>query len=357
VNYDFVVAGSGFTGAVLARILSDKGKKGLVVEKRGLIGGNCYTEYKEGLEFHVYGPHLFHTSDDRVWDFLHGFTAFCQHDHRVYVSHGQRMYSFPINLMTLHQLWGVRTPEEALAKLESVRVPIQDPKNLEEWCLSQVGEEIYRTFIHGYTKKQWNTEPSLLPSSIIRRIPIRLTYNNSYFSDTYQGLPKDGYTAIFERLLDGIEVVKDCDFLTDPSLSRKGRIIFTGKIDEFYGYRFGPLAYRSLRFDHIRIEGDYQGSSVINYTDEAVPYTRIVEHKHFGHSDNPVSIATVEYPDDYEEGKEAYYPVGDEQNRALYEKYRAIPTDVVFAGRLGSYQYWDMDKAIAASLALSDSLA
>ena len=266
-------------------LVAEAGRSVLIVDRRNHIGGNCFTREIEGINVHEYGPHIFHTSNARVWNFVNRFAQFHRYTHRTAVNFGGKLYSFPINLMTCHQLWGVTSPQEAQARIEKERVPCESPRNCEEWMLSQVGRELYETFIQGYTAKQWNRDPKDLPASIVRRIPIRLTYNDRYFDDTYEGIPIGGYTRLFENLLDHrlIEIETGVDYFTHAEeLKATGtKLVFTGKIDEFYDYRFGRLEYRSLRFEQEIVNGDFQGNAIINYTDRNVPYTRITEHKHF----------------------------------------------------------------------------
>jgi UDP-galactopyranose mutase len=357
-GYDTIIVGAGFFGATCAHELARRGQRVLVLDKRSHIGGNCYTEPVEGIPVHRYGAHIFHTNDERIWRYVNGFAHFRQYCHRVKVSHGGRLLSFPINLMTLHQLWGVSTPEEAERRFEEQRVPIENPRNMEEWCLATIGPDLYETFIRGYTAKQWGREPKDLPASIVRRIPVRLNFDDSYFDDRFVGIPEEGYTPIFERMLEGIEVRTGCDFFEDrDTFERLGRVIFTGMIDAYFDYRFGPLEYRSLRFESEVVEGDFQGCAVVNYTERDVPFTRILEHKHFHGVHSPKSVITREYPDAYEIGREPYYPIADEANKVRYEQYREIPTDTIFGGRCGRYVYWDMHQAIGAALTLVDKLA
>jgi len=282
VAFDYVIVGAGLFGSVLARRVAEAGRTVLLVERRPHIGGNCYSESIGGIEVHRYGAHIFHTDSVRVWEFVNRFTRMNHYRHRGVVRHGERLFSFPINLLTLHQLWGVRTPAEAEARLARERLPIDRPRNLEEWILSQVGPELYETFIRGYTAKQWGRDPAELPAAIIRRLPIRLTWDDSYFSDRYQGIPEQGYTRMFENLLDhrGIRVQTGVDFLTarNELLGAGRRLVYSGQIDQFFDYRYGPLEYRSLRFEIERRHGDFQGAAVVNYAAADVPYTRIIEH-------------------------------------------------------------------------------
>lgn len=355
--FDYVIVGCGLFGAVFARCVAEAGRSVLIVDRRNHIGGNCFTREIEGINVHEYGPHIFHTSNARVWNFVNRFAQFHRYTHRTAVNFRGKLYSFPINLMTCHQLWGVTSPQEAQARIDKERIPCESPRNCEEWMLSQVGRELYETFIQGYTAKQWNRDPKDLPASIVRRIPIRLTYNDRYFDDTYEGIPIGGYTRLFENLLDHrlIEMETGVDYFAHASeLQSTGtKLVFTGKIDEFYDYRFGRLEYRSLRFEQEIVNGDFQGNAIINYTDRNVPYTRITEHKHFeGKGSLPRSVITREYPQDYKEGSIPYYPIRDEANTALYERYRSLNRDknVIFGGRLATYQYYDMHQVIAQAL-------
>ena len=356
--YDYLIVGSGLFGSIFAHEALRKGKSVLVIDKRPHIGGNCYTEKREGIDVHVYGPHIFHTSDERVWKFVNQFATFNNYVNRPKVNYRGKIYSFPINLMTLHQLWGVASPDEARRKLDEVRVPCENPRNLEEWILSQVGREVYETFIHGYTTKQWMREPKDLPSSIIKRLPIRLNFDDNYFNDTYQGIPVGGYTGIFDNLLQGCEVALGEDFFENRSKweGMANRIVFTGKIDEYFGYEHGELDYRTLRFEHTTQDGDFQGNAVVNYTDAAVPYTRITEHKYFQPQDlekTPRTIWTKEFPAEWSRGSVPYYPVGDEKNNEIYRKYRSIADNtgnVLFGGRLAEYKYYDMHQVVGSAL-------
>lgn len=358
-KYDYLVVGSGMFGATFARVAMDAGKSVLIIDKRSHIGGNCYTEKVEGIDVHIYGPHIFHTSDDRIWQFVNRFTKFENFVNKPKVSYRDKIYSFPINLMTLYQLWGVKTPAEAEEKLRSVRVPCDNPQNLEDWILSQVGREIYETFIEGYTRKQWGRHPSELPASIIKRLPIRLYFEENYFTDTYQGIPSDGYTAMMEKMIEGADVRLGTDFLEDRETweSLADKVVYTGKIDELFEYRFGELEYRSLDFETFVADGDYQGNAVINYTEADVPYTRIVEHKHFvprTAAKHEKTVVTKEYPAKWTREKTPYYPVRDKKNEDLYHRYKALAeekTNYVFGGRLAEYVYYDMHQVIGSALA------
>jgi UDP-galactopyranose mutase len=353
---DYVVVGCGMFGAVFARVMAESGRRVLLVDKRSHIGGNCYTENIEGINVHRYGPHIFHTSDPRVWNFVKRFVEFNHFRLRTPVNFGGRLFSFPINLLTLHQLWGVITPAEAEAKLAAERVPCNNPQNLEQWILAQVGREIYETFIRGYTTKQWGRDPQELPASIIRRIPIRRTYNDRYFDDRFEGIPIGGYTRMFENMLDheNIRFETDVDYFQQRTWlhGQASTVVYTGKIDEFFDYRFGRLEYRSLRFENRVLDGDFQGSAIVNYSAADVPYTRITEHKHFEMLDTPRTVISYEYPDQYDETKVPYYPIRDTANEAVYEKYRelAAASGVIFGGRLGTYMYYDMHQVVAQAM-------
>lgn len=356
--YDYLIVGSGLFGSVFARQMTDKGAKCLVIDKRNHIGGNCFTRDVGGIHVHEYGPHIFHTSSDRVWEYMNRWAKFNHFVCRPKVKYGESVYSFPINLLTLYQLWGVSTPDEAREKLNQVKILIVNPSNLEEWVLSQVGEEIYSKFIYGYTKKQWNRDPKSLPSSIIKRLPIRLTYDDNYFDDRYQGIPIGGYTAIFEKLLDGIPVENGVDFLKDRNIleGKAKRVVYTGPIDEFFGCDEGFLEWRSLRFEQEILSGDFQGNAIFNYTEETVPYTRICEHKHFEFGKQDHTVITKEYPQDWTPKKEKFYPVNDERNNELYRIYRDRVDDsrYIFGGRLADYKYYDMHQVVGSALVRSD---
>ena len=358
--FDYVIVGSGMFGSVFARLMAEHGKQVLLVDKRSHIGGNCFSQETEGIHVHRYGPHIFHTSNARVWEFVNRFARFNHFRLRTPVNFGGRLFSFPINLMTLHQLWGVTTPDEARRKLAEVRQECANPRNLEEWVLSQVGREIYETFILGYTTKQWGRDPRELPASIIRRIPIRLTYNDRYFDDVYEGIPIGGYTKLFENMLDheNIRVETDVDFFQQRHWLQQqaSRLVYTGKIDEYFDYRFEQLEYRSLRFEERILEGDFQGSAIVNYSDLNVPQTRITEYKHFDMLDTKRTVITYEYPQAYDETKIPYYPIRDERNSRLYERYRELATEgsTVFGGRLGTYQYYDMHQVVAQAMTMAE---
>ncbi len=353
--YDFLIVGAGLFGSVFAQQAKSRGRTCLVVDKRMHIGGNCFTDNVEGIDVHRYGPHIFHTSDESVWKYINNFTKFNRFVNRPKVRAQGRLFSFPINLNTLNQLWGVETPAEAQEKLESVRIPINgEPRNLEEYALSQIGKELYELFIEGYTTKQWNKHPSTLPASILKRIPIRLTWNDDYYNDTYQGIPLHGYTQAFEHMLNGCNVLTGVNYVKERRLLNRLAMhtVYTGPLDEFFDYCLGKLQYRGLRFstDVLNVS-DHQGNAIINYTDASIPHTRIVEHKHFNLVNTSKTVVTTEFPDDYEPGKVPYYPINDAKNNELRDEYlKMTPNNVTFGGRLATYRYMDMDKVIASAL-------
>lgn len=352
-----LIVGAGFYGATMARALTDAGWDCLVVERERHVGGHCHTEWvpEAGCHRHVFGPHIFHTASPEIWEFAQRFARFNHFVNRPKVWHQDRIFSFPINLMTLYQLWGVQSPQEAAAVLNQDRVAIGEPANMEEWCLSTIGRTLYSIFIEGYTTKQWGKHPRELPASIVKRVPVRLTFDDNYFTDPYQGIPIGGYTAMVERILDGVPVELNTECL-DAEFGNFDRVIYTGAIDEYFGCALGPLEYRTLRFETESVDADdYQGNAVINFTDAAVPFTRIVEHKHFEMvCGTGKTVITREYPDTWAPGRGRYYPVDTAENRALYERYRGLAAKedrrIVFGGRLGGYRYADMDKTIAAAL-------
>ena len=356
MRYDYIIVGSGLFGSIFAREATDSGKRCLVLEKRNHIAGNCYSEEIEGIQVSKYGGHIFHTNDKKIWDYVNKFTEFRQYHHFVRVNYDDTIYSFPINMMTLNQLWGIKTPSQAKEKLNSVKIKKQKTDNLEDWILSEVGEEIYKIFIKGYTKKQWDKDPKDLPSSIIKRLPIRLTYHNGYFNDKYQGWPEKGYTDLFENLLKGIDVEMGVDYLLkrDYYNSICDKVIYTGKIDEYYDYRFGDLEYRTLVHENEILDGDFQGCATVNYTNEEVPYTRIIEHKHFQpHKNNNKTVITTEYSRKCKRGDVPFYPINDENNNKKYKQYKQLAdseSKVIFGGRLAEYKYYDMHQVVGSAL-------
>lgn len=357
-KYDFLIVGAGLFGSTFAQQAKERGKTCLIIDKRNHTAGNAYTEKIEGINVHKYGPHIFHTSDEDIWNYVNKFAEFNSYVNRPKVNYKGKIYSFPINLFTLYQMFGVGTPEEAKQLLADLKTNNKFPKNLEEWILSEVGEEIYRTFIYGYTKKQWGREPRELPASIIRRLPIRLTFDDNYYTDRYQGIPIGGYTQMIEKMQEGTEVRLDVDFFEDRVKfeDMAETIVFTGPIDEFFGHQHGELEYRSLRFETqiLPIE-DFQGNALINYTEEEIPFTRICEHKHFESTKSGSTVITKEYPQAWSSGEEKFYPVNDEENNSRYLLYRKMAEDLspkyIFGGRLAEYKYYDMHQVIGSALA------
>ena len=362
-RYDYLIVGAGLFGAVFAHEAVKRGKTCLVIDKRDHIGGNIYTKEVEGIQVHCYGAHIFHTSDRHVWEYVSQFTEFNHFVNSPVAVYKDELYNLPFNMNTFHQLWGVVTPAQAKAKIQEqiAQMHIVEPKNLEEQALALVGKDVYEKLIEGYTRKQWGRECKDLPSFIIRRLPLRYTYDNNYFKDPYQGIPKGGYTRIIKKLLEGVQVCLGVDFFTEKGALRAqaDRIIYTGMIDEYFGHCYGPLEYRSLRFETEVLDmGNYQGNAVVNYTDYGVPYTRIIEHKHFEFGTQPKTVITREYPSKWEQGAEPYYPVNDTRNTELFNKYEKLALDepkVLFGGRLGMYRYMDMDKTIGAALRMAES--
>jgi UDP-galactopyranose mutase len=357
MKYDYLIVGAGLFGSTFAYEMTKAGKKCLIIESKDHIAGNCYTENKDGINIHTYGPHIFHTNDKGIWEWVNQFAEFNNYRHCVRVSYDDKIYSFPINLMTLHQLWNVKTPEEAKVKLKEVSIPNDNPTNLEEWILSQVGEDIYNTFVKGYTTKQWGKSPKELPTFIIKRLPIRTSFDDNYYFDKYQGIPIGGYTKMFEKILEGIEVRTGVDYFKDKEYynSIADKIVFTGKIDEFFDYKFGELEYRTLKFVNERLDiNDYQGCAQVNYGDIDVPYTRITEHKHFEKNNSNVTWISKEYSMLYKRGDIPYYPINDDRNNKIYNQYKELSEknpNIIFGGRLSEYRYYDMHQIIGSALA------
>ncbi|AGV72872.1 UDP-galactopyranose mutase [Lactococcus cremoris] len=361
-NYDYLIVGSGPYGAIFAYEAAKRGKRSLIIEKRTHIGGNMYTHKENGINVHDFGAHIFHTDNKEVWDYVNQFTEFNGYINQVVANYKGELYNLPFNMNTFYQMWGVKTPAEATAKIaeEKAAAGISGtPKNLEEQAISLIGTDIYSKLIKGYTEKQWGRKATELPAFIIRRLPVRYTFDNNYFNHRYQGVPVDGYSAIFDKLLasDLIDVKVNTDFLTDKKtyLSEFPKIVYTGMIDAFFDYKHGELEYRSVRFESELHEADnVQGNAVINYTDAETPYTRVMEWRHFdNHADTGKSIISKEFPQDWDRSKEAYYPVNDEKNSELFKKYRKEANElknVIFGGRLGNYQYYDMDQVFGAAL-------
>ena len=359
---DFLIVGSGLYGATFAHMARKAGKRCLVIDKRSHLGGNVYCENINGINVHKYGAHIFHTSNKEVWDFVNAIVPFNRYTNSPIANYQGELYNLPFNMNTFHQMWGVVTPQEAQEIIDEQRAEakatmeaagIQEPRNLEEQALLLVGRDIYEKLVKGYTEKQWGRSCTDLPAFIIRRLPVRMIYDNNYFNDKYQGIPEGGYNRLIDGLLDGIETRIDCDFFEEREKweGMAEKIVFTGKIDEFYGYRFGKLEYRTVRFEQEDLPcPNYQGNAVVNYTDRKVPYTRIIEHKHFDSFgqdvyDTPHTVISKEYSTEWQEGMEPFYPVNDAKNNALYKQYKALAdteTNVIFGGRLAEYKYYDM---------------
>ena len=376
-KYDYLIVGSGLYGATFAREATLRGKRCLVIEKRSHPGGNIYCEEIAGINVHKYGAHIFHTSSRKVWDYVNSLVPFNRYTNcPVAVAPDGRLYNLPFNMNTFYQMWGVKTPAEAQAKLDEQRrealeamreAGVTEPRNLEEQALTLIGRDVYKLLIEGYTEKQWGRRCADLPAFIIRRLPVRLTFDNNYFNDLYQGIPIGGYNRLIDRLLEGVEVRLDTDFFDNREYweSVADRVVFTGRIDEFYGFRYGRLDYRSVRFETETLqEPNYQGNAVVNYTSAEVPYTRVIEHKHFERFgsevyDNPLTVISREYSAEWSEGKEPFYPVNDERNQAMMEHYRELAREdagrVIFGGRLAEYKYYDMAPVIEQVLNLFDS--
>ncbi len=385
-HYDYLVVGAGLFGATFAYEAKQRGKEVLVIDKRDHIAGNIYTRQEDGINVHVYGAHIFHTSDKRIWEYVNRFAEFNNYINSPIAVYKDELYNLPFNMNTFSKMWNIRTPQEAKEIIASqiAELHITDPQNLEEQALSLAGRDVYEKLVKGYTEKQWGRDCRELPAFIIKRLPLRFTYDNNYFNDRYQGIPIGGYTQIVEKMLEGIDVVTGEDFFALRETAEAGekkvcpscgkvlcpttatlsngqkiaydRILFTGQIDEYFDERFGPLEYRSVRFETERLETEnYQGNAVVNYTEREVPYTRIIEHKHFEFGTQPVTIISREYSSEWKPGVEPYYPVNNEKNNALYEKYAALAEaegSVIFGGRLGQYKYYDMDKVLMAALEL-----
>jgi len=367
--YDVLIVGAGLFGAVCARELTDAGKRVLVIEKRPHIGGNVYTEDVEGIHVHVYGAHIFHTNNAEVWSYVRRFAEFNRFTNSPVANYRGEIYSLPFNMYTFNKMWGVVTPEEAEMKIRQQRAEISgEPKNLEEQAISLVGRDIYEKLIRGYTEKQWGRSCKELPAFIIRRLPVRLTYDNNYFNALYQGIPVGGYTKMVARMLEGIEVRTGADYLADREgwNAQAGQVIYTGPVDAYFGFCAGPLQYRSVRFEtEVLDQPNFQGNAAVNYTDRQTPWTRIIEHKwfQFGRDDEgnelPKTVISREFSSEWKPGDEPYYPVNDTANTALYQTYRALADKeekVLFGGRLGEYRYYDMDQVIASALSAAGKI-
>lgn len=359
---DFLIIGAGMFGAVCARQLMDAGMRVRVIEKRDHIGGNVFTEEIDGIQVHRYGAHIFHTNDKDVWEYIGRFGEFNRFTNSPIANYKGKIFSLPFNMYTFNRMWGVVTPQEAMEKIAEQRdaAGITEPKNLEEQAISLVGTEIYEKLIKGYTEKQWGRSCEDLPSFIIQRLPVRYKYDNNYFNARFQGIPVHGYTEIIENMLAGAEICLGVDYLADRKAWRAEKMIYTGAIDEYFGYCYGPLEYRSIRFDTEVLDmPDYQGNAVVNYTDREIPWTRIIEHKHFSFGNQKKTVISREYSDEWEPGKEPFYPINDRRNTERYKKYADLAgneSGVFFGGRLGTYQYMDMDTTIRKALDLSAAL-
>lgn len=358
MKYDYLVVGAGLFGSIFAYEANKQGKKCLVIDKRDHIGGNIYCESIEDINVHKYGAHIFHTSNKEVWDYVNSFVEFNRYTNCPVANYKGELYNLPFNMNTFYQLWKVKTPKEAIAKIEEQvkEANIKEPKNLEEQAIKLVGKDIYEKLIKGYTEKQWGKKATELPSFIIKRLPVRLTFDNNYFNDKYQGIPVGGYNKIIEKMLENVDVRLNTNFFENREEleSIADKIVFTGMIDEFYNYKFGTLEYRSLRFEHELLEEEnHQGNAVVNYTEYEVPYTRIIEHKHFEYGTQPKTVITREYPATWAKGDEPYYPINNDENNALYAKYKELADkeeNVIFGGRLAQYKYYDMHHVIEQAL-------
>ena len=374
MNYDYLVVGAGLFGAVFASEMKKAGRKCLVIDRRGHIAGNIYTEEIKGIHVHRYGAHIFHTSDKKIWSYVNELAEFNNYINSPVAVYKDELYNLPFNMNTFAKMWNIRTPGEAAERIRQqiANLQIKEPANLEEQALSLVGTDIYEKLVKGYTEKQWGRDCRELPAFIIKRLPVRFTFDNNYFNDRYQGIPMGGYTRMVEKLLEGVEVQLDTAFedfarkdeKNDTYVTKDGqrvfeKVLYTGMIDAFFDYCEGALEYRSLDFQTELLEGEenFQGNAVVNYTEREVPYTRIIEHKHFEFGQQPDTVITREYPREWKRGDEPYYPVNDEKNAALYQKYLRLAAgqkNVLFGGRLGQYQYYDMDKVIAAALQMAE---
>lgn len=367
--YDYLIVGSGLFGSVFTNEARKRGRSCLVIDKRDHRGGNVYCREVDGINVHQYGAHIFHTSNRRVWQYVNDIVEFNRYTNSPVASYKGRLYNLPFNMNTFYQMWGVRTPAEAKAKIDEQRQEAlgrmqqegrTEPQNLAEQAQLLVGRDIFEALVKGYTEKQWGRRCEDLPAFIIKRLPVRFTFDNNYFNDKYQGVPIGGYNKLIDGLLGDTEVITGADYFADRQAwnRRAKRIVFTGKIDEFYDYRYGKLEYRTVRFEHERLEVEnYQGNAVVNYTEAEVPYTRIIEHKHFEFGQQPTTVISREYSTEWKEGMEPYYPVNDARNNALYMQYKQLAdteTNVIFGGRLAEYKYYDMDKVIERALALFD---
>lgn len=363
-QYDYLIVGAGLYGATFAHQASLRGKKCLVVDRRSQIGGNLFCENIDGINVHKYGAHIFHTSNKEVWNYVNSLVEFNRYTNSPIANYKDQLYNLPFNMNTFYQLWGVRTPDQAMAKIEEQRTQMRgrEPQNLEEQAISLVGCDIYEKLIKGYTEKQWGRKCVDLPAFIIKRLPVRFTFDNNYFNDTYQGIPIGGYNMLIDKMLQGSQVRLGVDYLAHKTEmdTLADRVVFTGQIDEYYNYRFGKLEYRTVTFEIEQLQtANYQGNAVVNYTEAEVPYTRIIEHKHFEFGQQPHTIISREYSTEWGQGAEPYYPVNDERNEKLYKKYQALTKsekNVIFGGRLAQYKYYDMHHIIEQVLSMKDEI-
>ncbi|MBM7541089.1 UDP-galactopyranose mutase [Amphibacillus cookii] len=357
--YDYLIVGAGLFGSVFAYEANKRGKKCLVIDKRGHVGGNVYTEEVEGIHVHKYGAHIFHTNNKQIWDYVNQFAEFNRYTNAPVANYKGEIYNLPFNMNTFNKLWGVTTPEQAKQRIDQQRIAakVENPTNLEEQAISLVGTDIYEKLIKGYTEKQWGRSAKQLPAFIIKRLPVRFTYDNNYFNDRYQGIPIGGYTAIIEKMLAGIDVRLNVDFFKEREQleSLADKVVFTGMIDQYFDYQFGVLDYRSLQFETqvLSTTDNFQGNAVVNYTDRETPYTRIIEHKHFEFGKQDHTVITKEYPIEWEYGLEPYYPINNAENNAIYKQYKTLAekeSTVLFGGRLATYKYYDMHQVIGEAL-------
>lgn len=357
MKYDYLIVGSGLFGSTFAYEATKRNKSCIIIEKRSHVGGNIFCESKEGINIHKYGAHIFHTNDRIIWDYINNFVDFNHYINAPVANYKGEIYNLPFNMNTFSRMWGITTPKQARQKIEEQKTAfIGQPSNLEEQAISLVGMDIYNKLIKGYTEKQWGRSCKELPAFIIKRLPIRYTYDNNYFNDTYQGIPVGGYNKIIKKMVEHCEIVLNTDFNADKDrfMNMAEKIIYTGPLDAFFNYCYGNLEYRSLQFETQKLEiENYQGVAVMNYTDKETPFTRIIEHKHFEYGEQPITIITKEYPAEWKKGSEAYYPINDEKNQKLYGQYQQLAkktSNIIFGGRLAEYKYYDMDKTIASAL-------
>ncbi len=358
VKYDYLIVGAGLFGAVFAHEMASRGKKCLVIDKRDHVAGNIYSEEVEGIHVHKYGAHIFHTSNPKIWEYMKQFADFNHYINSPVAVYRDELYNLPFNMNTFSKMWGVRTPQEAKDKIaeQIASLEIKDPKNLEEQALSLVGSDVYEKLVKGYTEKQWGRDCKELPAFIIKRLPLRFVYDNNYFNDRYQGIPMGGYTTIVEKMLEGSDVLLNTDYFEYRKFHTNiaDKTVYTGMLDQYFEYRLGVLEYRSVRFEQETLDMEnYQGNAVVNYTEREIPYTRIIEHKHFEFGTQPKTVISREYPSEWKQGEEPYYPVNDARNEELAAKYRELAAsepNVIFGGRLGEYRYYDMDKVVDAAL-------